>query len=132
MTKAQRFYKLAKPDGWDFYTGKTINYRDNIGKEVACPKYDASGSLCSSAFIHASRKPDQCFVGAKIPCSAYRVRGVPVIEDDDKCGFEKLHVLEELQSEKLFKWNYVEACNPIHPFKITPPKKLVNFHSPEV
>jgi len=31
------YYKLARPDGWDFYTGKTINYREGIGKIVNAP-----------------------------------------------------------------------------------------------
>lgn len=27
-------YKIARPNGWDFYTGATVNYRKNIGKIV--------------------------------------------------------------------------------------------------
>jgi len=49
----EKFYKLAKPDGWDFYSGKTINYRDNVGRTVVCPEFDRNGELCTSAFIHA-------------------------------------------------------------------------------
>ncbi len=116
------FYKLANPDGFDFYTGKTINYRDNVGKTVTCPNYNKEGELCSDAFIHASREPEQCFVGAKIPCSAYLVSGRVVKEDKDKCGFKNLKILEELKPEKLFKWRYSEACNPLDPRKITPPE----------
>lgn len=29
-----KYYKLARPDGWDFHTGKKVNYRENIGKTV--------------------------------------------------------------------------------------------------
>ena len=115
------FYKLAQPDGFDFYTSKTINYRENIGKVVKCPDYNKEGKLCSNAFIHASRDPHQCFVGAKMPCSAYLVSGKPIKEDDNKCGFKNLKVVEELNPEKLFKWRYKEACNPINPTKLHAP-----------
>jgi hypothetical protein len=118
----KRFYKLARPDGWDFYTGGTINYRENIGETVVCPKFNKDGNLCTSAFIHASRDPNQCFVGAKIPCSAYLVRGIPILEDMNKCGFGKLYIEKEVGPENLFRWNYELACNPINPFKIKPPK----------
>ena len=120
--KPETFYKLARPDGFDFYTNKTINYRANIGKTVKCPNFSGDGKLCSDTVIHASRKPDQCFVAAKIPCSAYLVSGVPVLENRDKCGFKKLKILTELKPENLFKWRYLEAVNPINPFEIHPPK----------
>ena len=124
---SNKFYKIARPDGWDFYTSKTINYRDNIGKTVRCP---AKGrvKLCSSTAIHASRDPNQCFVGGSIPCSVYLVVGKPYAEDSDKCGFKQLRVSKELNPEKVFKWRYKEACNPIHPFKIKPPKKITKEH----
>ena len=116
------YVKLARPDGFDFHTGNTINYRDNIGKTVKPPKANPKGRLCSSAFIHASVKPNDCFIGAKIPCSAYRVEGTPVITEFQKCGFVELKVLEEITNlDKLFGWNYTEVCSPIHPFKM--PKK---------
>jgi hypothetical protein len=35
----EKFYKLAKLDGWDFRTGNTINYRENLGKTVTVPTY---------------------------------------------------------------------------------------------
>ena len=128
MNKTEKFYKLAKLDGFDFYTGKTINYRENIGKTVKCPQFNVAGNLCSDAFIHASRKPNDCFVGARIPCSAYFVTGKPIKEDGVKCGFEELAIIEELNPKTLFKWNYKEACNPINPFKILPPKKIIKKH----
>ena len=128
MNKTEKFYKLAKLDGFDFYTGKTINYRENIGKTVKCPQFNVAGDLCSDAFIHASRKPNDCFVGARIPCSAYRVSGKSIKEDKVKCGFEELAIIEELNPKTLFKWNYKEACNPINPFKILPPNKITKKH----
>ena len=124
---SETFYKLARPDGWDFYTGNTINYRENIGKIVRRPN-KGKMRLCSGTVIHASREPNQCFIGAEIPCSAYLVEGKPYVEDDDKCGFKQLKVIKELKPEKLFKWKYKEACNPVHPFKIAPPKKITKEH----
>jgi hypothetical protein len=121
--KQEQFWKLARPDGFDFYTGKTINYREHIGKTVKCPDYDKDGELCSGAFLHASRTPEQCFVGAKIPCSVYRVSGVPIKEDEGvKAGFKSLRVIKEMNPEDVFKWRYAEAANPVHPFKIKPPE----------
>lgn len=126
--KNEEFYKLARPNGWDWFTGKTINYRENVGKEIRCPKFDKKGSLCSQAFIHASRHPNQCFIGAEIPCSAFLVSGKPIKEDNNKCGFEKLFIIRELQPEKIFNWNYAEAKNPVHPFQIDPPHRITKEH----
>ena len=121
----QRFYKLARPDGFDFYTGKTINYRDSIGKIVKCPGFNGQGILCSHTVLHASRIPEQAFVGAKIPCSVFEVTGKPIVEDNDKCGFSELQIIQELKPEKIFKWNYSEACNPIYPLRVNPPSKII-------
>jgi len=122
-----KFYKIARPDGWDFYTGRTINYRDNIGKTVKRPN-KGKIQLCSNTAIHASREPNQCFIGGEIPCSLYLVEGKPYAEDGNKCGFKQLRVLEELRPEKVFKWKYKEACNPVHPFKIKPPDTITKEH----
>lgn len=126
--KKQIFWKLARTDGFDFYTGKTINYRENIGKTVKCPEYDKNRHLCSYSYIYASRMPDQCFVGAKIPCSVFKVEGVPLIEVKEKAGFAKLKILEECKPEEVFKWKYAEVINPILPFEIPPPKKITKDH----
>jgi len=120
--RKKSYYKLAKPDGWDFYTGKTINYRDNIGKVIKCPNVDAGAILCTNTVIHASKNPNDCFIGAKIPCSAFEVTGKPLVEDKIKCGFKKLKIIKEIDDlDKLFGWKYSEVINPIHPFKLNPP-----------
>jgi hypothetical protein len=121
----QKYYKAAKPDGWDFYTGKTINYRDSVGHIVKCPSVETPVKLCSSSVLHASKEPTGVFIGAKIPCSVYVVQGTPVINDTEKSGFKQIEVLYEIPQtnlNKLFGFNYLEACNPIHPFKIEPPE----------
>jgi len=111
-------YKLAKPDGYDFYTGKTINYRENIGKIVKCPNADSKLGICSRGVIHASKNPNDCFIGAGIPCSAYFVEGKPECGDVEKWGFTEFKVQEEiLDLDKLFEWNYTEACNPLNPLR---------------
>jgi len=114
-----KYYKLAHPDGWDFYTGHTINYRDNIGRRIVCPEYDKSLGLCSSGVIHASKNINDCFQGnTKIPVSAYVVSGRPVITSDTKDGFKSLTVIEEIiDLDTAFGWKYSEAINPIHPFQ---------------
>ena len=112
-------YKLARPDGFDFYTGKTVQYRGEFPLVVKPPKADAKLGVCSSGVLHASKNPNDCFVGAKIPCSAYRVRGIPACGNAEKWGFTELTVIEEITDlDKLFGWRYSEAINPIHPFKL--------------
>ena len=113
------YYKLAQLDGYDFYTGKTINYRGE-GKfphTVSVPKPNTQRGVCSSGVIHASSNPNDCFIGARIPCSAYRVRGKPVCGDTKKYGFLALEVIEEIfDLDTLFGWRYSEAVSPINPF----------------
>jgi hypothetical protein len=121
MTDKVRAIKLARPDGWDFHTGQTINYRENIGKSVKPPMRDGDRSpiLCSNTVIHACKNPNDCFVGAKIPCSAYVVRGVPRVDDGKKMGFTTLHVEREVTDlDTLFGWRYSEVINPINPFTL--------------
>ena len=116
------YCKLARPDGWDFYTGMTINYRENIGKIVLCPNQENKAVLCSNTVIHASLNPNDCFIGAKIPCSAYKIMGKPVIEDQDKCGFKRIKIIKEIiDLDELFGWKYSEAVAPYNPLKIEPP-----------
>lgn len=120
MTK-QLWYKLARPDGYDFFTGHTINYRAaaEIKGIVRPPEAAASLGLCSSGVLHASQSPDQCFVRASVPCSVFLVEGTPVIPfDGTKAGFLELHVLQELQPENVFKWHYALAVNPVQPFRL--------------
>jgi len=130
--KEQKYFKLARPDGWDFRTGNTVNYRENLGKTVTVPSYKkylknkvTEYVLCSDMVLHASEKALDCFVGAKIPCSCYIVEGTPVVSSPDKCGFTKLTVLEEIPQEKLddlFGFSYHEAANPINPLKLQAPQ----------
>ena len=108
----ERFFKLAEVTGWDFYTGKTINYRDNIGKIVRPPKANSELGLCSNGVIHASKNINDCFIDVKIPCSAYIVEGDPVVSDKEKCGFIELSIIEELTNlNEAFGWCYTEAIN---------------------
>jgi len=112
------YWKLARPDGYDFYTGKTINYREAIGKEVS-PPGEPGTKLCGPGLIHASKNPNDCFVGAHIPCAAFLIKGRPAVKSKEKCGFHKATILEEITDlDGLFEWRCNEAANPIHPFKI--------------
>jgi hypothetical protein len=126
-TKRVLGFKLARPDGFDFYTGKTINYRENVGQIVRPPKPNASLGVCSSGVLHASKNPKDCFVGANIPCSAYRVSGIPVCGDKTKWGFIELKVIREISDlDKLFGWKYSEVINPIYPFKLRQVTQVTN------
>lgn len=122
-------YKLARTNGFDFHTGGTINYRENIGKAVKPPNPDASLGVCSSGVLHACKKPNDCFEGAKIPCSVYRVSGFPVCGDEEKWGFTELKVIREITDlDKLFGWKYSEVSNPINPFKLPKITKITDEH----
>ena len=125
MRNKNIYYKATRPDGWDFYTGHTINYRNQIGHVVKCSDQLNKPVLCSASVLHASREPIGVFIGIKIPLSIFRVSGEPVVEQDGKCGFKELNVLEEIPQEKLdelFRFKYTEAINPINPFEIEPPR----------
>lgn len=124
-----RYYKIARPDGFDFYTGKTINYRDAIGgKPVRAPAARGTNpELCSPSVLHASEIAEQCFVGGKVPCSLYVVEGRSVVHDSQKHGFRQLRVIEELDPATHFEWRYAEAADPWHPFKL-PPREVNGSH----
>jgi len=116
-------YKLTRPDGFDFYSG-SINYRDAIGSTIRVTDYDPPEKGVCGRGLHASRNPNDCFVGAKLPCAAFLVKGIqPIARDKQKTRYQALKVLEEIKDlDTLFGWKYFEAINPIHPFKIKPPK----------
>lgn len=116
-------YKLTRPDGFDFYSG-TINYRKNIGKIIKLKDFDPKNVGVCGKGLHASQNPNDCFVGATIPCAAFKVRGIqPIAKDNRKTRYQAVKVLMEITDlNNLFGWNYTEAINPIHPFKIKPPE----------
>jgi len=116
-------YKLTRPDGYDFYSG-TINYREAIGTIIRVTDYDPPEKGSCGRGLHASKNPNNCFVGTRIPCAAFRVRGIQLIAKDSyKTRYQALKVVEEITNlDTLFGWKYSEAINPIHPFKIVPPE----------
>ena len=116
-------YKLTRPDGYDFYSG-TINYRDAIGTVIRVTDFDPPEHGVCGHGLHASRNPNNCFVGAKIPCIAFKVQGIgKIIGDSKKSRYRALKIIKEIHDlNNLFGWNYIEAANPIHPFKIKPPE----------
>jgi hypothetical protein len=122
------YYKVAMPSGWDFHTGKTINYRENIGKVVKCPTGTANYNgyqLCTESVIHASLKAIDALSYAlsfgKIPCSLYVVEGKPVVEDETKAGFASFKVIEEVAEadfDRCFGLKYQEVLHPFDPRKV--------------
>ena len=96
------FYKVAKTDGFDFHTGKTINYQDNIGKTVKCPNQSIGNELCSHDVIHASEHFFQALRYGRFPCSIFVVSGEPVKKDTDKLGFKSFKVIKEIPTTH---WN---------------------------
>jgi len=116
-------YKLTRPDGFDFYTS-TINYRAAIGTTIRVTDYDPPKKGPCGKGLHASKNPNDCFVGADIPCAAFRVKGIQKLAGDErKSRHQALKVVEEIHDlDALFGWKYSEAIDPIDPFKLIPPK----------
>jgi len=116
-------YKLTQLDGTDFRSG-TINYAENIGKIIRVTDYDSPEFGVCGKGIHASHNPNDCFIGAKIPCRAFKVQGIQRIAGNKKkTRYQAVKVLEEITDlDKLFGWKYTEVINPIRPFTIKPPK----------
>jgi len=120
-------YTLTKLDGTDFYSGK-INFAENIGKVVRISDCDWSGyeedDVIFALGIKAAHNPNDCLVGGRIPCRAFRVKGVQRIAGDKtKTHYQAVKVLEEITDlDSLFGWKYSEAMNPVNPFEIKPPK----------
>ena len=121
MAKSGIYYKLAKPDGSPFHDlpeGVDINYRTMQTVKLPEPYYSKKSKLCTDSVIHASKTAIQALGYSKIPCSVFKVRGTPVVEDTDKFGFKELQVLEEIpvtSFDKLFGFKYAEAINPFDP-----------------
>lgn len=115
------YYKVARPDGWDFKTGDTINYRDNIGERVTDPQYFKGARCCARGVIHASEIPFDALKYLKLPCSVYRVIGRPVHVLPDKAGFKSLRILEEIPESELsdlFGFDYHRTAHPTNPLEI--------------
>ena len=91
-----QFYKVARPDGFDFRTGNTINYRKNIGKIVSNPEKTESKKLCTADVIHASEFFFDALYYGEIPCSIFLVEGIPVSKQSDKAGFKELKIIKEI------------------------------------
>ena len=99
----KQYYKVARPNGFDFHTGNTINYRDNIGKIVKCPSKSTQYEICSDTVIHASELfLDALFYG-ELPCSVFVLQGTPVVESENKHGFKSLKVIREIDTTNWFQ-----------------------------
>jgi len=116
-----RYYKVARQDGYDFHTGKTINYRESIGKRVVCPDYGKyPKECCSRGVIHAGKNVLDALRYATLPCSIYEVDGRPVVSESDKAGFKSFRVVREIPESEfngLLGFHYTEAINPINPLE---------------
>ena len=114
-------YKLTRPDGRSFHDGRT---KWQVGKTVRIwRKASRRARLCGPGILHACPNPNDCFVGASIPCRAFLVEGEPVTDDGSKFGFHALKVVDEITDlDALFGWRYSEAINPVHPFRLPSPQ----------
>jgi hypothetical protein len=110
-------YKVARPDGWDFRTGSTVNYREAVGGVVEAPDWRKDG-VCGGGLHYSPTAIDALSYGT-IPCSLYIVE--PVGErariDRWKSKAQKLTVVEEVTDlDAAFGFRYAEACQPVSPF----------------
>jgi len=111
------YYKLCRLNGTDFRT-QTIEY-DRIGQWVYAPDWDPKPA-CGGG-LHIVTDPLAAFkLGASIPCRVFVVRpGRERVTFDGKTKAAKVRVLSEVSDlDALFGFNYSEAVNPVHPFKV--------------
>ena len=116
-------YKLVKPDGTDFYSG-TINYAENVGKIIRVVDCDPPEAGDCGRGLHSCKNPNDCFVGAQIPCRAFKVEPIDTIVCDKyKTRSQALKIISEvIDLNTLFGWKYDEVNNPIHPLKLIAPQ----------
>src|SRR5438105_880628 len=95
---------MAASDGWDFHTGRSINYRESIGKTVKASNDYGPAKLCSDTVIHASPTILDCLQYVPRPMkgvSVFEVSGAPVVKDSSKAGFKELKVVKEVPQASL-------------------------------
>ena len=99
----KNYYKLTTHDGWDLYTGGTINYRRAHERgEAVRLESTAAAKLCTAAVLHAGHTPRATFSGLARErtglehLALWEVTGVPLVDDGRKAGFRELRVLREL------------------------------------
>ena len=92
------YYKATRLDGFDFYTGKTINYADAVGGRVAVPNRRGKAGCCTNSVLHASDMPTETLIGGSWPCRLFEVTGRPVAQKDHKFGFRSLRVVREVEA----------------------------------
>jgi hypothetical protein len=110
-------YKVARPDGWDFRTRRTVNYREAVGGVVEAPDWRKDG-VCGGGLHHSPTAIDALSYGT-IPCSLYIVEPVGARSriDAHKSKAQKLRVVEEVTDlDAAFGFRYAEACQPVSPF----------------
>ena len=115
--KSETFFKITNPDGTAFHDNRTKYAVGKTIKKEPCK----NPKLCSRDVIHASRTIMDALKYAKIPMAIHKVSGEPVVEDETKCGFFTLKVVETLpesEYDNLLGFRYHEACNPVNPMKI--------------
>lgn len=114
------WHKLARPDGFDFYTGKTLNYREAIRRTLLCPDFNLRPE-CGGG-IHISENPCDGFIGAKIPCSAYEVRPKNLVRiDERKSKAQEVYVVREITDlDTLFGFPYTDLVSFIDNLKNIP------------
>lgn len=91
------YIKLARTDGFDFYTGNTINYRENIGKTIECLNKEGV-ELYWSNITHASDCFFEALRHAELPCSIFIVDGETAISHSNKHGFKSFKVVKEIDT----------------------------------
>ena len=102
------YYKAARANGWDFWTGNTVNYRTNIGQNVAPPNpIGYKNWVCRAGILHArgtlesALRASQEIIAKGYGRSVYRVQGTPACSDGNNpisatYGFISMYIVEEL------------------------------------
>ena len=100
----REYFKMTRLDGWDVYTGNSVNYRDNIGQIVYPREEWTSEKWGTEGLLYALDAGNAfnalLYFRHQWPFSLFRVKGIPVIESDeynrDVPGFLKLDIIKEI------------------------------------
>ena len=88
-----RYFKVVQPNLASFADD---NFKYRIGRARLAPKVTGTRELCSYGLLHASPTPEQAARYGRWPYRLLEVEGTPEIVEDDKCGFRRLEVVQEL------------------------------------
>ncbi len=115
------YIKVAREDGWDIFTGNSVNYRASIGSTVFPKGQWTSGRCGGEGLLYAidARSWEEAIshIRGQWPFSLFKVKGRPVVTEYGlESGFLELQVVEEIDVLSMLPFPR-ERLGKIEPFK---------------